>query len=171
MPPQNWRKKQTSMLSSLKLYTFIALFAFTFARKNCKHTDPITPPKTSLPNCPTKCTDCAENQQCKLIDNGPGSCPTAQCVPFKGGVPCTKQVVQCLPNSCENGKKCQVLRSPLHCDRIDCFSEDVACKCAIRSKKCDTCDPGQVCFVDKSGSCPECHDPKCVTPPDNVLWI
>jgi hypothetical protein len=165
------------MLSSLKLYTFIALFAFTFARKHCKNPNTPKTPKINYPigpttpDCPTACTDCAENQQCKLIDNGPGSCPTAKCVPFKGSVPCTKELVQCLSNSCENGMKCQVLRSPLHCDRIDCFSEDEECLCSEPKNTCDTCDPGQVCFVDKSGPCPECKTPKCVTPPDNVLWI
>jgi hypothetical protein len=156
------------MLSSLKLYTFIALFAFTFARKHCKN--PNTPKTPKIDYCPTTCTDCSLGTQCQLgtghVDDDQPECPIYLCNPYAFPAP------DCPPPQCDNcgyGKVCQVNgRSDVHCGTAVCVdkpSEPVACaSCKEPKGTCDVCGKGQVCVIETYEDCKKCPETKCVTP-------
>jgi len=127
------------MLSSLKLYTFIALFAFTLARKKCKHTDPITPPKTSLPNCRP---ECSHDQECVQVDRieldtvitsytcvPKNSAMTPKTPPrnpyLTGPKVCLEKFVSCEDQKCDPGYECAVMSSDTHCDTPICVRKDL----------------------------------------------
>ena len=155
------------MLSSLKLYTFIALFAFTFARKNCKNaktpkvTYPIGP---TTPDCPTACTDCGENQYC--VPDSPGdNCSKLSCQPFNFCFTCSNPQPEC--PQCGDGERCEIIpQTCFSCARAVCVVDDIPCPACVEPKRtCDSCKRWEVCLTESDGHC-SCPETKCVQQPE-----
>ena len=166
MPHQDCFKKnnRSSMLSSLKLFTLMALIALTFARKHSKG------PKTSC-QLPTGCTSCAGNQMCKIFSDGSDSCPYAKCEPYEGCLNCLQDFPLC--DDCGDDAHCEVMpQTCFSCASAVCVPNNEPCAvCPDPKNTCDSCGLNQVCVIEPTDVC-DCPEPKCVTPPDlNVFQI
>jgi hypothetical protein len=152
------KNDRSSMLSTLKLYIFIALTALTFARKHSKS------PQITC-QLPTGCTGCAGNQECKIFSDGSDTCPYAKCEPYEGCLNCLQELPEC--GNCGEGERCEIMpQTCFSCARAICVSNDELCAiCPEPQGTCDSCAVGKVCVIESTGPC-DCPEPKCVTPPD-----
>jgi hypothetical protein len=193
-PPRISLKKESNIhLSSMKLFTFIALFAFTLARKNCKND-----PKTVKPTYPigpklclemnVSCDDrkCESGYECGVMSSDT-HCDTPICVlgpPMDAGREGSlKDDVKC--PKCPNGEECGKIKiwagldtpKPKLWFNSICVSQDKnklpraepfkpkVCPAVLVS--CDNvdCVPGQQCRVMSSET--HCDTEICV--PESLL--
>ena len=142
------------MLSSFKLYIFIALIAFTFAKKHLKDA------KTS---CPTTCNNCAENQMCSIFsDETPaGFCAVPECIDYDCRKECTGKA-DCSDVICGIGERCEtVMESCLFCAHTVCVPNDQPCAaCTEPKKSCDSCRKNEICIIASKDGC-DCPEPRC----------
>ena len=115
---------------------------------------------------PTGCSDCANNQECKISTDRSDTCPSAKCVPFEGCVKCTERLPQC--DNCADDERCEVMpQTCFSCARAVCFGNNKPCASCRPKSTCDSCAVGQICVIESPGPC-ECPEPKCVTPPADL---